>query len=492
MAEVYGNIVTTSDAARFLKDMNRDYYGRKTWEQAFGNIDLAEQQQIGSLGYDYSKAIGEAYAAAYKNKQGIMASNLGQGYKEQAMISNEEALNQAFETYRQNYLSGVSKVETEANKARTELGEQLNTQAENVAKLMNAPFGSEDKEGYIQWLFGQADTDEKLKTYIESNPTFERYFKETDTGKELKDSYELRQMLRDEQGYLSKEGTNVYDQLFNLGSTVGDKYSFGRWLAESDKDLYDWATNSDVYNFTAAGTNLGTIKELVGMSSTDQVYDYADIIAGIPQETIEEYKTNLEDKYNKLVESVEKLTTNYNEMESAQERLSKSWKEKRDEKRNEPDLEQQIKSINENTTSLIDELENTVKMFGIEDMFGDSKNNEITEMFKQLKSNLNEWTSKIKVTDDLKEAQSDINNVTAFITGATGGSFFGPIGTLVGGITSWILSLTTSLIKSTIRNKEYNEKVVKESKEGFKDFEKMYNEFIVLLSNIKSQGTIYQ
>ena len=59
MADVnFGLNVTGADAVRYLKEMNRDYYGRKTWEQAFGNIDLSEQQQIGSLGYDYSKAIG--------------------------------------------------------------------------------------------------------------------------------------------------------------------------------------------------------------------------------------------------------------------------------------------------------------------------------------------------------------------------------------------------------------------------------------------------
>lgn len=311
-----GNIFTTSDAERALNKANKDYYGRKTWEQAFGGIDLAEQQQIGSLQYDYSKAIGEAYASAYRNQQNIMSSNLGQGFKEQAMLSNEEALNEAFEKYRQNYLSGVSSVEKQATEARADIAEQRTTQAENVANVYNSMFGDDKNKGYLQSLYNKFETAGKKEFY--ENPSFTRFMKdELDekgeaTGKRvLKDPSELRKMLYDEQGNLTADATNIYDLLFNLDTTYGDEYGYGQWLSETNPKLYDWLKSTDTYNFTAAGTNLGTIKELIGMKSTDSVYDYIDKVAGLSTEELEGIKANSDELINDWNKTLEKIDKYY-------------------------------------------------------------------------------------------------------------------------------------------------------------------------------------
>ena len=60
-------IYDTSSIKQQLKEANRDYIGRKTWENLYAGIDIAEKQQIGALKQDYAKAMSDAYATAYKN-----------------------------------------------------------------------------------------------------------------------------------------------------------------------------------------------------------------------------------------------------------------------------------------------------------------------------------------------------------------------------------------------------------------------------------------
>ena len=52
MAE-YGYVMPVSEYKKQLAEANRDYRGRKTWENLYGSIDLAKQQQIGQLTKDY-------------------------------------------------------------------------------------------------------------------------------------------------------------------------------------------------------------------------------------------------------------------------------------------------------------------------------------------------------------------------------------------------------------------------------------------------------
>lgn len=423
MADIY---LTPGDAKRALLEANRDYYGRKTWQQAFGGIDLAEQQQLGSLQYDYSKAIGKAYAAAHKNQQSIMSSNLGQGFKEQAMLSNEEALAQAFETYRQNYLSSISNVEKEATAARTELGEQLTTQAENVASFLNAPFGTDTEEGYIQWLYNKFEESDKYKGKFATDPTFARYMKEENGQQILKTSDEIRTMLREEGGTnLSAEATNIYDQLFNLGATYGEEYGYGRWLSETNPELYDWAKKGDIYNFTAAGTNLGTIKELVGMKSTDQVYDYVDMMTGIPKEVIEENKNNLQTKFNDLYKSIELLNKNGNEYNT--------------------------KEVKKKYEELLVELEKITKDFG-------EKDSDINKLFNKLKS-----TS----IENINELNKQFGNNT----------FIGKLFNSVKDFVSFKWSGSKKADSASLTKQ-------------FEDFSKTYNQYLLLLTNINTQQNI--
>ena len=96
-------VLTEQQAKQQLKQLNRDYLGRQTWEKMYGQIDLGTRQAENALTYDYAKAVGEAYQSSIAAEQNIMSSNIGQGFKEQAMYNNEQALQDAYNSYLQNY-----------------------------------------------------------------------------------------------------------------------------------------------------------------------------------------------------------------------------------------------------------------------------------------------------------------------------------------------------------------------------------------------------
>ena len=81
----YGSVFTTDVLKQQLKEANRMYDGRKTFEQLYGNIALAEQKALSSLQQDYSSAVSEAYLSSLGQEQNILSSNLGQGFKEREL-----------------------------------------------------------------------------------------------------------------------------------------------------------------------------------------------------------------------------------------------------------------------------------------------------------------------------------------------------------------------------------------------------------------------
>ena len=136
----YGMIFDTSDIKSQLAQANRDYYGRKVWENLYGSIDYAKQKQLGKLQQDYSSAVNEAYASAHLANQNIAASNLGVGYKAAASEANDLALEEAYNTYRQKYLAGVSEVESLSAKQTQNVTNALDEQAKYISDFSKKPY----------------------------------------------------------------------------------------------------------------------------------------------------------------------------------------------------------------------------------------------------------------------------------------------------------------------------------------------------------------
>lgn len=315
----YGMIYDTSSIKNQLKEANRDYTGRKTWENLYSSIDLSEKQQINALKQDYAKAMSAAYSTAYQNKAAIANSNLGQGYKVSAIDDVDAALQKAYAKYQQDYLKDTSKIESTANEAYENVNSALTEQAEYTKKFANAPYQ------YLQYLFDKYNEGSDKDNIFLTNDLWKRYtYEETDdegnlTGERALKSWEdiknygayeeyidndgAKQKewtgLFDDSGNLTIKGADFYDQMMNDLAQKGG-YSFGEWLSTEDEDLYNWSKSYNPYDYTTDQSNAGSFRTMVGLTSTDQTYSFIERYGGMS-------KKELDSKYSKFTNKVNEL-----------------------------------------------------------------------------------------------------------------------------------------------------------------------------------------
>lgn len=288
----YGMIFNKSNIKQQLAEANRDYYGRKTWENLFSSVDLTRQQESNVLKRDYAEAISDAYSSAYKTNMNIMASNIGQGYKLEAMTDTDIALEQAYDSYRNNYLKAVSEVEASAAKATQQIDEALTEQADYTKQLADAPYK------YLTYMYDRWQKGEDANSPFATG-TWDKYLRKDEEGnirlatwEELAafgaqdpDSKEWTGMF-DDKGNLTVKGVDFYDQMFNEMSGANTSTTFGAWLSEENPELFSWASSYNPYDYTDAGTNLGSFKTMVGMTSTDQKYAFIERFGGLTEKEL--------------------------------------------------------------------------------------------------------------------------------------------------------------------------------------------------------------
>lgn len=316
----YGMIYDAASIKSQLAEANRDYYGRKTWEDLYGSIEYAKQKQIGQLEQDYSTAMAEAYASAYRANQGIAASNLGEGYKIAAMEETDLALEEAYNAYKQNYLSGVAEIETAAAQQTQTVTDALTEQAEYVRDFANTPYQ------YLQYVFEQYGEGEQSENIFYNEEMWKRYTKEVKdeqgnlTGeRELKSWEELADYgayeeitdefgnvqkqwtgLYDEQGNLTVKGADFFDQMINQLAYEGRGISFGQWLSENNQELYDWSQSYNPYDYTEASSNAGSFKTMVGLTSTDEKYTFMERFGGLSKSEVDKMYSGFTSKLTEL------------------------------------------------------------------------------------------------------------------------------------------------------------------------------------------------
>lgn len=311
----YGMIFDTSDIKSQLAEANRDYYGRKVWENLYGSIDYAKQKQLGKLQQDYSSAVNEAYASAYLANQNIAASNLGVGYKAAASEANDLALEEAYNTYRQKYLAGVSEVESLSAKQTQNVTNALDEQAKYESAFAEKPYE------YLQYVFDKYSEGDRANNIFYNEELWKRYTKEVknEAGKptgerELKSWEEIANYgayeevegkkqwtgLFDNSGNLTIKGVDFYDQMINQLAYEGRGTSFAQWLAGNDEKLYEWSRSYNPYNYTEAGTNLGSFKTMVGLTSADEKYTFMERFGGLSKSDVNNMYSGFTNKLNEL------------------------------------------------------------------------------------------------------------------------------------------------------------------------------------------------
>ena len=310
----------------------KDYYRNQrtgalnTYDPLFGTVNMQEKAALGSLKYDYGKALNEAYIASQNQANAIMASNLGTGYKERELDKLEPTLQQAYEKYAQSYQQGIDDVEQNANTARTQISEQLSNQAAMATNLTNST------ADYLRYLW--ESTKDNPNSVFYTDPKFQRYTKlnaeeqakydafardnvlGSKVAKEIGSQYnadvrelmadeDLMNLLYDENGLMTIAGTEFYDILLNADKSLfgDDVLSYNTWLynqqqAADEKSnyygLYDWynaynpyASNLDEYGLP---TNNAYLRTAFGLASSDNAYRFAERWGGFTEEELDSYR----------------------------------------------------------------------------------------------------------------------------------------------------------------------------------------------------------
>ena len=284
-------MIFTADSVRDnLISANRDYYGRSSWNQAFGRIGDSYTIGKNSLDTNYSKAMNEAYLQNTKANSQIMGSNLGQGYKQLALEESQLAMQNAFDSYRSNYLSQLSQLESDTASTVGAVNSQLDAQASNVAKYAGYAFD------YLPYLY------EKDQSLFEKDPALARFVNRDENGAitGLKSIDELQEGMFNKDGSMTEAGIDFLNMVQNYGGTGNlGQNTFTQFLSEKDKGLLEWLSSADPYS--AGKTNRDTFNDIAGTNSN--LYNLTPDKLG--QDNLTYFETNYNATHDDLVKTYE-------------------------------------------------------------------------------------------------------------------------------------------------------------------------------------------
>lgn len=313
-------IDTLQNYERSLFKENKNLYGQNTWDVALGNINTNKQIAEKALETSYGKAVAEAYTSAQKQKSAVASSDLFSGYKESAYDEIDSALNDAYNTYMSKLSTGKQELEKTANEQKENVYSALSEQAQNTMDLRNTV---EDYRNFIYNYFVEHANDEGVDNIFATNPNWNKYLVEVPENTPLSEDVtymnlgegddmrtyrlktidELNYDFFDENNNLTVAGVDYYDQMLNefANKAGSDVPSFDKYLAQTNPELYDWARSTDPYNYTKAGTNLGSFKTLFGMTSKDYKYNFIERYGGLSEKQLNSMFDTFNNKLQTLV-----------------------------------------------------------------------------------------------------------------------------------------------------------------------------------------------
>lgn len=304
-----GTILTSSAASKYMTDNNRDYNNRLTWQTLLNSNAAEAASAKQKLVNEYTDASSQAYVSYLQSQNAIRNSNIAGAMKNEALSENDLALQEAYNTYRNNLSEGLYEVESSYAEGASAIQDALSTQAEYTAKYANY------HRGYLEKLYEQYEAgenklfdDAKWSKYIVSEPVLDAEGKEqTDangnimTMNRLKTAEEMQSELYDSDGNLTIAGVDYFDQLENALANTGG-YSWGDYLYETDEDVFNWANSYNPYNYTFDGTNQGTFRTMVGLAADDYEWSFAERFGGMSSDEITAMYDTFKNDVTKLSE----------------------------------------------------------------------------------------------------------------------------------------------------------------------------------------------
>ena len=312
----YGWVFTDSDTKDNLYNDNRDYYGNRTWEKLYNQAAIDAQSASDAAQLNYQSSLAEAYTAAMQNKSALYQTSLYGEAKEAQLANIDSAMEAAFATYQNNLYSQEQAINEKYQQNLAAIDEALTKQAENYNALASSAYE------YLQFLYDEYDMsgDDENNIFV-NNDLWSRYTTtDADDTARLKTWQELVNAgakdengeyigFFDEHGNLTVKGSEFFDQMFNeisVKGVGGEDYKYGKgyweWLNETNPELKAWAQSANPYDYTTAGTNIGSLKQDVGLLSTDETYRFMERFGGFTAEEAKAMYAGFESELNTLID----------------------------------------------------------------------------------------------------------------------------------------------------------------------------------------------
>lgn len=325
-----------------LERLNRDYSGQRTWGQAYGAINLAEQSAMADVEQNYAASMNQAYQTALQNKAAIAGSNVGTGYKTEAIASIDDALASAYDSYLQNYLQGQADVAENMGAYRDTVTKNLETQADYVKRYEQAHWD------YLRKMYEMHQTGElesggyydpfeevNWKKYL--NITTDEDGVETEAG--LMNEAILLSKFMDNEGNLTQAGVDFYEQMEQdmAQRTDAQTYTFQDYLRgeKQYQDLPEWANTQYAFSYdpTHEGDTTGQsmFNTMFGRMSQDNVYTFAEhkygMSSGQLEKSYEPFKTAVESLNQLMADSASanKVDAAFDEVIAQYDKLAKDF-----------------------------------------------------------------------------------------------------------------------------------------------------------------------
>lgn len=265
----YGYITSANDYKQQLKNLNRNYEGRKTWNALYGAVDLQGQHMKSQVKSEYSQDMLDTYKQAYDQSKSLNNSSLLSGYKNYAQDELNNQLYSAYDAYRQNYAQNLASVNESIASSNMAIDSALETEATNVKKYQDSLYGY--FTDLVDRAYGQGNydtADDNLLNALKEAGLY-GYITHNDGTSALMSSEELYSKIYDSERNLTPEGIALYENLMDtMGIKYGPEYGFNSYLANTDNELYQWSQALNPYDYTEAGTNVGTVRTLLGLPSS--------------------------------------------------------------------------------------------------------------------------------------------------------------------------------------------------------------------------------
>ena len=448
---------TAESVASYLKKMNKDYYGNRTWAKQFSNVDFLKQTAVEDLRSDFGTAVGNAYESALNNKTAIQMSNLISGNKQIALDENQLALEEAYDAFIKNYGSSYRDIEESTIAQMSE----INNEALHQGEMFSRYATSHIDYLYDLWdkyqagdISGDFFNDPKFSNYMISEYDDEGnlVLNESKPSKTIMDRSQLENLIFDENGNLTLAGRSFFEQM-EYDELLREN-SFSNYLSETDKELYDWARSNNPYDYApnalGESTMAGTFNKMTGRESSDEVFTAADSFAGMTEGTI----SDLFGKTNAALENLTDALDSGEGVDKAQSEFSS-------------------------------EIVNLISTLGLDGSIMDelkSKGYDYNTIDEYINDVVNYYSN--NTVDPTGQNIADIFGYTVSYagTGAMAGSVVTPIGTAVGGLIGGIIGLGGGVIKSVMNTREAK----KENQRVNEEVKNRYAELVSLLVNYAS------